>query len=125
MHWHRLLEHFGRASLVGTTVRDPQRLPAHLAADEHHLDWAGQKGYAAVTAGGGCLLGVALVASADEEHLAAAYGDFAAEAQDVDPGYAPQTVNLREIAEWGDRKVEDLSNGTGTAARFLITQRGT
>jgi len=94
MHWHRLLEHFGRPSLVGSTVRDPQRLPAHLVADEHHLDWAGQKGYVATTAGGGCLLGVALVPSADEEHLTAAYDDFAAEAKDVDPGYAPQTVNL-------------------------------
>jgi len=30
MYWHRLVERFGRNSLVGTTVRDPKRLPQHL-----------------------------------------------------------------------------------------------
>ena len=45
MYWYRALERLGRNSLVGTTVRDAARLPAHLAADEHHADWAGQKGY--------------------------------------------------------------------------------
>ena len=94
MFWHRLVERLGRASLVGSTVRDPARLPPHLAADEHHLDWAGKKGYVATTAGGGCLLGVALVSSADEARLTQAYGDFAAEATDVDPGYAPETANV-------------------------------
>lgn len=92
MYWHRLVEGLGRNSLVGTTVRDPARLPVHLAADEHHADWAGAKGYVAVTAGGGCLLGVALTPAADDAHLQAAYGQFAAEARDVDPQYAPQTV---------------------------------
>ena len=65
----------------------------HLAADEHHADWAGQKGYVATTVGGGCLLGVALTASADDAHLREAYGVFAAEARDVEPEYAPETVN--------------------------------
>ena len=32
MCWHRLLERLGRNSLVGTTVRDPARLPEHQAA---------------------------------------------------------------------------------------------
>jgi hypothetical protein len=93
MFWQRQLERFGRNSLVGTTVRDPARLPEHLAADEHHVDWAGQKGYVATVAAEGCLLGLALTKAADEEHLAAAYGVFAAEARDVKPDYAPQTVN--------------------------------
>lgn len=53
MYWQRLLERLGRSSLVGTTVRDAARLPEHLAADEHHVDWAGQKGYIATTIGGG------------------------------------------------------------------------
>jgi hypothetical protein len=34
----------GRNSLLGTTIRDPARLPEYLAADEHHADWAGRKG---------------------------------------------------------------------------------
>jgi len=93
MFWQRHLERLGRNSLVGTTVRDPARLPEHLAADEHHLDWCGKKGYVAVTAGGGCLLGMALSASADEAHLTQAYGQFAQEAQDVAPEYQPRTVN--------------------------------
>ncbi len=93
MYWHRVVERLGRSSLVGTTVRDPARLPEHLAADEHHADWAGQKGYLATTVGGGCVLGVALTSAADDDHLSDAYGVFAAEARDVEPGYAPETVN--------------------------------
>ena len=93
MFWYRVIERLGRSSLVGTTVRDPARLPEHLAADEHHVDWAGQKGYVATTVGGGCLLGVALTSSADDAHLEEAYGVFAAEARDVEPEYAPETVN--------------------------------
>ena len=84
---------WGRNSLVGTTVRNPERLPQHLVADEHHADWCGEKGFVAFTAGTGCVLGVALSSSADEEHLTEAYGIFAAEARDIHPDYAPKTVN--------------------------------
>jgi hypothetical protein len=93
MYWHRVVERLGRSSLVGTTVRDADRLPAHLAADEHHADWSGQKGYVATTVGGGCILGIALTSAADDAHLQEAYGAFAAEARDVEPAYAPETVN--------------------------------
>ena len=93
MYWYRVIERLGRNSLVGTTVRDAAQLPEHLVADEHHADWAGQKGYIPTTVGGGCILGVALTAAADDVHLQEAYGVFAAEARDVDPEYAPQTVN--------------------------------
>jgi hypothetical protein len=89
MYWYRLIERLGRNSLVGTTVRDAARLPTHLAADEHHTDWAGQKGYVATTVGGGCVLGVALTAAADDVHLQEAYSVLAAEARDVEPAYAP------------------------------------
>lgn len=93
MYWQRHLERLGRNSLVGTTVRDPARLPEHLVVDEHHTDWCGQKGYVAMTAGGGCILGVALSDSADEAHLIEAYGQFAREARDLQADYAPKTVN--------------------------------
>ena len=93
MYWYRVVERLGRSSLVGATVRDPARLPAHLAADEHHADWAGRKGYVATTVGGGCILGIALTSAADDAHLREAYGAFAAEARDVAPGYTPETVN--------------------------------
>src|SRR5208337_5374842 len=93
MFWYRLIERLGRNSLVGTTVHDPAQLPSHLAADEHHADWAGQKGYVATTVGAGCVLGVGLTAWADDAHLEEAYAVFAAEARDVEPEYAPETVN--------------------------------
>ena len=93
MHWQRLIERLGRHSLVGTTVRDPQRLPEHLVADEHHVKWCGEKGFIATTAGAGCLLGVALSKSASEESLTPAYGDFVHEARDLRPDYVPQSVN--------------------------------
>ena len=44
----------------GRPSATPAQLPVHLVADEHHADWAGQKGYVATTVGGGCILGVAL-----------------------------------------------------------------
>jgi hypothetical protein len=93
MYWYRQLAGLGRNSLVGTTVRDPERLPEHLAADEHHADWSGQKGYVAFTAAAGCVLGAALCDSADEEQLTAAYGQFSQESREVKPDYAPKTVN--------------------------------
>ena len=93
MYWYRHLERLGRNSLVGTTVTQPQYLPRHLAGDEHHTDWNGEKGYVALTAGDGCILGLALSSSADETHLRSAYGVFAEEAKTLDPTYAPETVN--------------------------------
>ncbi len=36
MYWYRLQQGLGRFSLVGTTVKSPQRLPADLVADEKH-----------------------------------------------------------------------------------------
>jgi hypothetical protein len=94
MFWYRQLERLGRNSLVGTTVRNPDQLPEHVAADEHHADWCGEKGFVAFTAGSGCVLGAALTASADEEHLTEAYGKFAEEARQVQPDYTPKTVNV-------------------------------
>jgi hypothetical protein len=93
MFWYRLVERLGRSSLVGTTVRDPARLPEHLAGDEHHVDWGGKQGYVAVTAAGGCLLGIGLTKASDDAHLQQAYSDFAAAARQMNPDYAPKTVN--------------------------------
>ena len=94
MYWYRLLERLGYNSVVGTTVKDPRRLPQHLAADEKHGQWGGEKGYIATTTGGGCVLGLALTKAADDPHLQAAYGEFAAEARDVSPEYTPKTVSV-------------------------------
>ena len=93
MYWQRLTERLGRSNLVGTTVADPARLPDHISGDEHHVDWNGKQGYVAVTAAEGCVLGMALTQAADDRHLAQAYGDFAAEARELKPEYAPQTAS--------------------------------
>jgi hypothetical protein len=68
-------------------------LPEHLVADEHHQPRDGVKNYVATTVGAGCCLGAALAQSAGADDLERAYGVFKAEAQDVQPGYAPVTVN--------------------------------
>jgi hypothetical protein len=91
--WDRQVERLGRHSLVGTTVRDPEQLPQHRTADEHPTAWCGAKASIPITTGEGCVLGIALTESADDEHLRAAYGTFVAEARHVDPHYAPHTVN--------------------------------
>lgn len=91
-YWYRLEAALGRYSVVGTTLRRAD-LPAHLLADEHHQPRNGVKNYIATTVGAGCCLGAALAQTAGAEDLQSAYGVFQAEAQDVRPGYAPETVS--------------------------------
>jgi hypothetical protein len=93
MYWQRLMAHFGVNDLVGTTIKDPKHLPKDLLADEKHTHFNGEKAYIATTVGNDCVLGVAIVGSADEEQLTSAYGQFKEEAQQLDPDYQPETVN--------------------------------
>ena len=92
MFWYRQECALGRASIVGTTVRRCP-LPGHLLADEHHQKRDGRKTYLATTVAQGCILGVEPCDSADGAALQTAYGVFKTEAQDVQPRYAPKTVN--------------------------------
>lgn len=92
-YWYRMTSQLGRYEIVGTVVKDPARLPTDLLADEKHVHFNGEKGYIATTVGADCVLGASLTLAADEEALTAAYGRFQQEAQQVDPDYAPQTVN--------------------------------
>lgn len=93
MFWLRQQQRLGRNSIVGTTVKNPAEIPCHLAADEHHAKWRGEKGYIATTAAEDCLLGVALSEKANDEALAEAYGIFQAEALALNKDYQPKTVN--------------------------------
>lgn len=90
--WYRLEVSLGRNSIVGTTVRRGP-LPEHLLADEHHQKLNGRKVYVATTVAQGCCLGAALSASSGQEGLTEAYGVFKEEAQDVEAGYSPKTIN--------------------------------
>ena len=77
MYWYRLQQGLGRFSVVGTTVKAPERLPLDLVADEKHSRVDGKKIYIATTAGEGCILGAAVSESASEAALTQAYGVFA------------------------------------------------
>lgn len=93
MYWQRLVMMFGHPDIVGTTIKDPKRLPEHLLADEKHTHWNGDKAYIATTVGADCVLGASITLSADEHHLTEAYRQFKDEAQHLNPDYQPQTVN--------------------------------
>jgi hypothetical protein len=93
-YWYRLTESFGRCNLVGTTVKEAEKLPTDLLADEKHAKAHGGKWYVATTVAQDCVLGAAVSQSADAEGLTAAYDVFKGEAQQLDPSYKPDTVNV-------------------------------
>ena len=90
--WYRLEISIGRNSIVGTTVKTVP-VPEHLLADEKHEKCCGKKIYIATTVAEGVILGAEVSPSASKEDLQRAYGVFKAEAEAVEPEYAPKTVN--------------------------------
>ncbi|MDH3598538.1 MAG: hypothetical protein OEU26_02735 [Candidatus Tectomicrobia bacterium] len=93
MYGFRLEQGLGRFSLVGTTVKQADRLPTDLVADEKHSWLKGQRVYIATTAGQACILGASVSPSSGQADLTEAYGVFVEEAHALDPEYAPETVN--------------------------------
>jgi len=94
MYWYRVEQALGRNSIIGTTIRNPDDLPQHLAADEKHTWLLGDKVYVATTVGNQCILGASIAKDAGEEALKDAYGVFKDEAQCLNPNYSPATVNM-------------------------------
>lgn len=92
MFYYRAWVSLGRNAVVGTTVKSAAKLPVHLLADEKHTWLGGERHYVATTVGDGCFLGVAVAAEASTAALQAGYGEFLAEAREVDQAYQPQTV---------------------------------
>ncbi|RMD60326.1 hypothetical protein D6833_09910 [Candidatus Parcubacteria bacterium] len=92
MYWYRLTVSLGRNSLVGTTLKSADALPAHLVADEKHTRRQGKPAYIATTAAEGCFLGAEVSEAADTESLTQAYGVFQQEAQAIHEDYMPETV---------------------------------
>jgi hypothetical protein len=92
MWYYRAWVSLGRNSLVGTTVKSAEQLPADLLADEKHTWLSGQRQYVATTVGGGCFLGAEVVAEASTPALQAGYQGFLTEARTVQPDYQPETV---------------------------------
>lgn len=93
MFWYRLHCALGRNSLVGSTIKSPDKLPADLAADEKHTWLSGNKAYVATTVAKECILGAALAPNASQQALTEAYGVFAKEAKNLKPDYQPETIN--------------------------------
>ena len=93
-YWYRQITHFGRYSLVETTVQSSEKMPKDLLADEKHSRINRKKCYVATTVGDDCILGAAVSMSADEKGLTEAYGTFRDEVQAVSPDYSPETVNI-------------------------------
>lgn len=93
MFWYRLEKSFGHLSIVGTTVKKKENLPEDVLADEKHTTHDREKVFVATTAAKGAILGASLATQADEAELGKAYGEFVQEAKQLDPDYAPKTVN--------------------------------
>lgn len=94
MYWYRIEQTLGRNSVVGTTIRKPEDIPKHLAADEKHTRLLKEKVYVATTVGNGCILGAEIATDAGNEALKEAYNVFKDEAQYLHPTYSPETVNI-------------------------------
>jgi hypothetical protein len=92
MYWYRAEMALGRPAIVGSTVKQPEKLPEHVLADEKHTWALGQEVYVPTTVGGGCILGATVTAAASADALEAAYGEFAQEACELLPTYSPKTV---------------------------------
>ena len=92
MDWYRAELALGRPTIVGSTVKQPEQLPAHVLADEKHTWALGQEVYVATTVGGGCILGATVTDAASADALEAAYGEFAQEAHALSPTSSPKTV---------------------------------
>ena len=93
MYWYRAYVSLGRPSLVGTTIKTADRLPAHVLADEKHSRRRGHKVYIPTTVAQECILGAEVVESAGEEDLKKGYQVFRDEARALQADYTPDTVN--------------------------------
>jgi len=93
MYWYRAYVSLGRPSLVGTTIKAADQLPAHVLADEKHSRRRGDKVYIPTTVAQECILGADVVETAGEADLKKGYQTFREEAQQLQADYAPDTVN--------------------------------
>jgi len=91
-YWYRLETQFGRLNIVATTVKTVE-IPVDLLADEHHTKINGNKAAIATVVTHGVALCAEVSPGFSKDELQVAYGVFAEEAKQVDPDYAPSTVN--------------------------------
>ncbi len=93
MSMYRLTTRMGRYTMVGTTVKQPDKLPKDVGADETHTAISGQTVSCATTVAEQCVLGASLSVGAGEEELTDASRQFQQDAQPIQPDDHPETVN--------------------------------
>jgi len=81
--WDRLEHGLGRCSVVGTTVKSPERFPQDLGADAKQSWLKGQRVSIATTAAQDGILGAAVAPAASEVAVENASGVLASEAPAV------------------------------------------
>lgn len=91
-YWYRIETQFGEKNIVATTVKTVD-IPDDLVADEHHTWIKGEKVAIATTVAQGVVLGAEIAPGFSKDDLEEAYGVYKDEASQVDPQYAPKTVN--------------------------------
>jgi len=94
MYWYRVEMSLAANSLVGTTIKSPICLPAHIVIDEHHDRLNKQKLYIATTVGHDCILGAVATTSVDYLTLKNAYGVYLTESHLLADKYCPTSVNI-------------------------------
>lgn len=93
MYWYRAEMALAQNSIVGTTIKDPKRLPKHLLIDEHHGYLLKDKIYTCTTIGNDCFLGAQVAPSIEYDMLYQAYSVCKRELVQLCPGYNPLTIN--------------------------------
>ena len=93
MYWYRAYCSLSRGSVVGTTVKNAEKMPQHLLADEKHTWLSGERVFIPTTVAMGCILGVGLTDSASPTALTEGYREFKEEVNLIYPDYQPITVN--------------------------------
>ena len=69
MFWYRAYVSIGRNSIVGTTVKEANKLPENVVADEKHSRLQGQKVYIPTTIAQECILGADIADNAGTKAL--------------------------------------------------------
>jgi hypothetical protein len=93
MFWYRAYVSVGHNSIVGSTVKEADKLPADIVVDEKHSRLHGQKVYIPTTVAQECILGADIAEDAGTKALTTGYKTFKTESRQLDPTYSPKTVN--------------------------------
>jgi len=93
MYWYQAEMSLSQNSIVGTSIKFKELLPAHIAIDEHHDSLLGQKVYIPTTVGHDCILGAGVCKSVSYESIKAIYQIYMDECKYLNETYCPKSIN--------------------------------